>query len=83
MPRAVAVPVRRAIYQRWQQGQSAGQIAAALGLVSRTVRQLLHRFRQGGAEALRPSYPTAGPPRPRAMARWYADALRLRREHPS
>jgi hypothetical protein len=41
MPHPIPFPVRQVIVQRAEQGQSASLIARSLGLVSRTVRQLL------------------------------------------
>ena len=45
MPHPIPLPVRQVIVQRAEQGQSAGLIARSLGLVSRSVRQLLQRLR--------------------------------------
>jgi DNA-binding transcriptional ArsR family regulator len=79
MPTAIATPLRRALWQRHQQGQSAAEIADALGLSPRTARHLLRRLRAGGAEALAPAYrgpAAAGPHRDLRRA-----ALQLRRQH--
>ncbi len=80
MPRALPVPVRQAIWRRWQRPQSAATIAADLCLPLRTVYQLLQRFRQGGAAAVAPSYPSP-PPSPANPVQ--EAALRLRQQHPS
>jgi hypothetical protein len=48
--------VRQVIVQRPEQGQSAGLIARSLGLVSRSVRQLLQRLCVQGNNALLTSY---------------------------
>ena len=52
MPHPIPLPVRQVIVQRAEQGQSASLIARSLGLVSRTVRQLLQRLRVQGNNAL-------------------------------
>src|SRR5215510_7828801 len=58
MPHPIPLPVRQVIVQRAEQGQSADLIARSLGLVSRTVRQLLQRLRVQGKNALATSYPS-------------------------
>lgn len=82
MPRPIPVPVRLAIRRRWQEGQSAPQIAAELHLPESTVRDLIRRLRSGDDAALAPSYRTE--PRPHSLPRQavYAATLDLRREHP-
>jgi hypothetical protein len=83
MPRATPLPVREKLWQRAQQGDSPAVLAHTFRLPLRTVRHLLQRFRQAGAEALKPAYrcPTA-PADPTAPA-WRAQALDLRRQHPT
>jgi DNA-binding CsgD family transcriptional regulator len=41
MPRPVPVPIRALIWQLWQRGHTAAQIAEVLSLPPRTVRHLL------------------------------------------
>jgi len=60
MPSPTPIPVREAIYQRWQQGQASSEIAEALNLAVRTVRHLIQRFREKGSEAISTSYHHAG-----------------------
>lgn len=81
MARAVAVPVRTVLFRRWQRGQCAAEIAAALGLPPRTVRHLIRRCRAGPAAALRPAYDRCGAPRPWPDRELFEDALDLRRQH--
>ena len=83
MPRALAVPVRQVLLRRWQRGQTASEIAAALALAPRTVRHLTRLFRQGalGPTALGPSYAPCGGTREWPEPRVYAEALELRRQH--
>jgi transposase len=79
MPRPIPVPVRRIIFRRWEQGQTAGQIAAVLSLPRATVRRLIRRFRQRGEGGLEPDYRRTS----HASASGLSDAvLRYRREHP-
>ncbi len=76
------LPVRQVVVRRSQQGQSVTAIAQALGLVPRTVRHLLQRIRvQGHAAIAAPNPTTAAAPTP-AVWELFAEALRLRREHP-
>jgi hypothetical protein len=82
MPRPTPVPVRQALWRRFQDGQDVATMAHALGLAPRTVRQLIHRFRHQGHAAVAPSYDLCGadtPTYPDAVAH---AALALRREHP-
>ena len=79
MPGALPIPVRQALWRRWQRGQSATTMAEDLHIPVRTVYSLLRRFRRGGADAVAPSYPSSPPPaNPLPQA-----ALRLRQQHPS
>jgi transposase len=79
MPTAIALPLRRALWQRHHQGQSVAEIADALGLAPRSVRHLLRRFRAGGANALAPAYRGTAAAGPHAALR--REALQLRRQH--
>jgi transposase len=81
MPHPIPVPVRQVILQRAEQGQSAGLIARSLGLVARTVRQLLQRLRNQGRNALAPSY--SGRPHPPQSRTFIEEAMQLRRLHPT
>ncbi len=56
MPRPLPVPLRQAIWRRYQDGQDGPTIAKILGLAPWTVRQLLRRYRRDGQAALIPSY---------------------------
>src|SRR5271165_1421794 len=83
MARAIAVPVRLVLCRRWQQGQTAADIANALALAPRTVRHLLRRLREGQLlEALTPAYDRSGWRRPWPNQELFRDALDLRRQHP-
>ena len=83
MPHPIPLPVRQVIVQRAEQGQSAGLIARSLGLVSRSVRQLLQRLRMQGNNALLTSYPGRAYPHPPQFRALVEEALQLRREHPT
>jgi hypothetical protein len=82
MPRPIPVPVRRAIWQRWQAGQGAPRIAEELDLAPRTVRHLLQRFGERGEAGIEPDY--RHPPADTDARREAAcpAALTLRRQHP-
>ncbi len=81
MPAPLPLPLRRLILQRALRGQTAAEIARALRLCPRTVRQLVRRF-DGRPERLPPAY-QAGPGRPAdADHPLYAQALALRQQHP-
>jgi transposase InsO family protein len=83
MPRPLPVPVRQAIWRRYQDGQDVPTIVHALGLASRTVRRLVRRFRQGGQAALIPSYDRCGAATPRPPESIVQAAVGLCREHPT
>jgi hypothetical protein len=83
MPRPLPVPVRQAIWRRYQDGQDGPSIAEVLGLAPRTVRQLLRRFRRDGLAALIPSYDRCGSATPKPAESLVQAALGLRREHPT
>jgi transposase len=82
MPAAVPVPIRRAMFRRWQQGTTAAELSRSFGIAPRTVRGLLRRWRQRGEDGLAPD-----PPRPPDRAPThdhpaFGPALLLRRQHP-
>jgi hypothetical protein len=83
MPHPIPLPVRQVIVQRAEQGQSAGLIARCLGLVPRTVRQLLQRLRMQGQNALATSYPSRDYPHSPQFRTLVEEALQLRRAHPT
>jgi Helix-turn-helix domain len=83
VPRPIPVPVRQKIYERALQGESTASLAAAFRLPVRTVRHLCRRFRERGADAIRPDYHPADP-----LPHTFGDAARdaalaLRRAHPT
>ena len=83
MPGPLPVPVRQALWRRYQDGQDGPTIARALGLCPRTVRQLIRRFRQEGQAAVVPCYGRCGAGTPRQPESVVRAAVALRREHPS
>jgi len=78
MPRAIAVPLRLRLFELADQGQSAGDIADALGLDPRTVRRLLSQRQRLATEDFRPSYHRCG-----RKPQLCQEAIDLRREHPT
>src|SRR5262245_35081762 len=83
MPHPIPVPLRLVIRQRTEQGHSIADIAKALGLIPRTVRHLVRRFRDHGKEALRPSYVGCTDPQAYVVRKLLDEALRYRQEHPT
>lgn len=82
MPRPVPSPVRHAMLQRFRAGEGACDIAAALGLPERTVRDLLARLAQSGESALSPDYNGCGRRRSSDQDRLREEVLKLREQHP-
>jgi hypothetical protein len=83
MPTPTPLPIRQAIARRFQQGQTAAQIAQALHLPPRTVRQLLQRLRHQPTQDLAPSYRRTSPPQAGAQHPLYPDVVGLRQLHPT
>src|SRR3954470_5504266 len=81
MPRPISVPVRRTLIRRWEQGQTPGQIAEALGLSRATVQRLIRRFQERGAAGLELDYRRGPNPAPRSDL--LNAVLQYRREHPA
>jgi hypothetical protein len=83
MPCPLPVPVRQAIWRRYQNGQDGRTIAEILGLCPRTVRQLIHRFRRKGQSGVIPSYERCGAATAKRPESVVQAAIAMRREHPS
>jgi transposase len=83
MPRPLPLPVRQAIWQRCQRGQTVMTIAHALGLAPRTVRHLVHRFQLRGAGAVAPSYGHGSVTSSDSGDEVRQEALALRQQHPT
>ena len=82
MARAIAMPLRQAILDRFHTGQAPEAIAAALGLHHETVRKLVRRFRTAGTTALAPAYDRCGQHQTATADADLVDAaLDLRRQH--
>lgn len=83
MPQPTPIPVRRTIYEQWQQGSSASEIAQSLGRSVRTVRHLIQRFRECGKAGIAPSYARQGRKLSPQRQEIRDSAEHLRREHPA
>jgi hypothetical protein len=83
MAAPVPLPLRQALWQRWQQGQSPAVIARTLQLAPRTVRHLIQRLRHLGPDHLAPSYHRTDHPRDPSTQTLYDQTLAWRREHPN
>jgi Homeodomain-like domain len=82
MARAIAVPLRLALFRCWQRGQTVAEISEALALPPRTVRQLVQRFRDGQrGDVLAPAYDRCGWHRSWRDPEVQQLALELRRQH--
>jgi hypothetical protein len=77
------MPLRHAILRRWHKRQSVATIAESLGVVPRTVRHLVRRFRHAGDAAVAPSYHRAETPEPKGSRELFQIAVTLRRQHPT
>jgi transposase len=62
LPKPIPIPIRRKLWERAQQGEASSALASAFDLSSRTVRNLLKRFREGGDGSVGPDYRTPAPP---------------------
>jgi hypothetical protein len=83
MPAPVPLPIRHAMWHRWQQGATAPELSQAFDVAPRTARGLLQRWRARGEGGLAPdpTRPRDRPPPPRHPA--FEPALGLRRDHPA
>lgn len=82
MPAATPVPIRQALWHRWEQGATTTELSQAFGLPPRTVRGLIQRGRQRGEEGLAPDYPTRPDPPPPPGHPAFGPAVALRQAHP-
>jgi transposase len=82
MPAPIPLPVRQSIFLRWQQGESVGRIAEVLQLSTRTVRNLVRRFAQHGAEGLGPDYDRCATRKMPEDSAAFRKAVDFRRQHP-
>lgn len=83
MPRPTPMPLRQAILRRWHKGQSVSTIAHTIGVVPRTVRHLVRRFRHQGDAAVAASYHHAETPEPKGSGDLFQIAMQLRQQHPT
>jgi transposase len=83
MPRAIPVPIRRAIVERHRAGQALTTIALELDLSYGTVRHLWRRYRCKGEAGLIPDYHRCGRPREHRPGPMVRAACWLKRHHPS
>jgi hypothetical protein len=80
---AISRPVRDEVIQRTHAGESSSQVAEALGVSRRFVRNLVRRFREEGPSALEIHYERCGPRQPRASGKLVDAVRRMRAEHPA
>jgi transposase len=83
MPSSVPVPVRQAIFQRWQKGESVASLAETLNLRERTVRHLVRRFAQRGQSGLVPDYAHCATKMAPTASSTFQKVLHMRQQHPT
>ena len=82
MPSPIPVPVRQAIFKRWQKGESLSRLAEDFKIPVRTIRNLVRRFSQRGQEGLEPDYGRCATRTLPTDSESYQKAMELRRQHP-
>jgi transposase len=82
MPRPIPFPVRQAVIQRFQSGESVSEMAATLQLPARSIRALLSQFQQRGESGLTPNYSHCGRRRSPENDRMCEWVLKWRKQHP-
>lgn len=83
MPSPIPIPVRQAIFQRWQKGAAVSQLAEELGLCERTVRHLVRRFSARGKSALPPDYVRCATKTAATAKSLFHQAVQMRQQHPT
>jgi transposase len=82
VPASIPVPVRQTILHRWLKGESVAKLAEDLQLSVRTVRHLVRRFAQRGAEAVAPDYDRCGTKKIPVDSDSFQKAVDMRQQHP-
>lgn len=82
MPSPIPIPIREAILQRWQKGESVASLAEALQISVRTVRHLVRRFAQRGQNGLEPDYARCATKKLPAESEQFQQAMEMRQQHP-
>jgi transposase len=83
MPAPIPVPVRQALFQRWQKGESVTSLAEELLLSERTVRHLVRRFGQRGQPGLAPDYARCATKTAATANATFQKAVHMRQQHPT
>src|ERR1700675_508066 len=83
MPTPIPVPVRQAIFQRWQKGESVPSLAQQLQLCERTVRHLVRRFVQRGRSGLIADYGRCATKKIPLAAATFLKVVQMRQQHPT
>jgi hypothetical protein len=83
MPSSVPLPVREAIFQRWQKGVPVATLAEELQLCERTVRNLVRRFVHHGKPGLIPDYARCATKTSPKSSVVFQKAVRMRQQHPT
>lgn len=83
MPCAVPLPVRQAMFQRWQKGVPVATLAEEMHLSERTVRNLVRRFVQRGKQGLVADYARCATKAAPKVSAAYKRAVQMRQQHPT
>jgi transposase len=83
MPAPIPLPVRKAIFQRWRKGETVGTLAEELSLSARTVRNLVRRFADRGAQGTEPDYGRCATRNLQSSDAVLKKSLEMRQRHPS
>jgi transposase len=83
MPSPIPVPVREAIFRRWQKGDSVPVLAEGFDLCERTVRHLVRRFAVRGQQGVSPDYARCATQSAATGKPLFAKAVQMRQNHPT
>jgi transposase len=83
MPAPIPVPVRQALFARWQKGEAVAILADEFQLSVRTVRHLVRRFEQRGQQGVAPDYDRCATKKTSADEPTFQEAVKMRTQHPT
>jgi transposase len=83
MPAPIPIPVRQAIFQRWQKGESVASLAKDFQLCERTVRHLVRRFVERGQSGVIPDYARCATKTAPTDGATFQKVVQMRQQHPT
>ena len=83
MPAPIPVPVRQALFARWEKGEAVATLADEFELSVRTVRHLVRRFAQRGQQGVVPDYERCATKKMPADQPTFQEAVKMRTQHPT